>query len=160
MFACSCGHQLSTKQGLSTHRQHFQPVKVNIERIATLPTKRLKWSREDDEAPCQHSDHLWKTGMCKKELYTLLLLHFPGRSQKAIKKCLQNINPTPVCHPPPEMGTKTIPVSRPDLPAPSSASTSASGSDPAATWMTTLLEVAAPNLREAKMGADKLSEIA
>ncbi|KAG8147792.1 hypothetical protein E2320_022542 [Naja naja] len=106
------------------HRRHCQPVKVNIKRVAALPTKCLMWSREEDEALCWHADHLWKTGMLKKELLTLLLPHFP------------------------------------DLPAQSSASTSASGSHPATTWMTTLLEVAALNLREDKMGAHELSEIA
>ncbi|KAG8136278.1 hypothetical protein E2320_009226 [Naja naja] len=165
VFACSCGCQFSTKRGLSMHRRHCQPVEVNIECIAALPTKHLKWSWEDDEALHRHSDHLWKTGMLKKERYTLLLPHFPSHSQEAIKKHLQTIkwvppsDPVPVCHPLPEVGTETIPVSGSDLPALSSASTSVSGSDPTATWMTTLLEVAAPNLREAKMGADELSEI-
>ncbi|KAG8145362.1 hypothetical protein E2320_011913 [Naja naja] len=148
------------------HRRHCQPVEVNIECVAALPSKRLKWSREDDEALRRHSDHLWKTGILKKELYTLLLPHFPGCLQEAVKKRLQTIkwlppsDPAPVCHPPPEVGTETIPVSGPDLLALSSASTSASGSDPAATWMTTLLEVATLNVREAKMGADELSETA
>ncbi|KAG8130325.1 hypothetical protein E2320_017105 [Naja naja] len=73
------------------HRRHCQPVEINIERVAALPTKRLMWSREDDKALRRHSDHLWKTGMLKKELYTLLLPHFPGRLQEAVKR-LQTIN--------------------------------------------------------------------
>ncbi|KAG8139546.1 hypothetical protein E2320_002312 [Naja naja] len=101
MFACSCGHQFSIKRGLSTHRRHCQPVEVNIECIAALPTKCLKWSQEDDEALCRHSHHLWETGMLKKELYTLLLLHFPGRSQEAIKKRLQTIKWVPSSDPAP-----------------------------------------------------------
>ncbi|KAG8147794.1 hypothetical protein E2320_022541, partial [Naja naja] len=117
------------------------------------------WSQEEDEALCWHADHLWKTRMLKKEL---LLLHFPGHLQEAIKKRLQTIkwvppsDPMPIYHPLPEVGTETVPVPRPDLPAQSSASTSASGSHPATTWMTTLLEVAALNLREDKMGTHEL----
>lgn len=103
--------------------------------------------------------------MLKKELFTLLLPHFPGRSQEAIKKRIQIIkwvppsDPAPVHHLPPEVGTDSVPLPGPDLPASSSASDSVF-SVLAASWMTTLLEAAAPNLREIKMVADELTQIA
>lgn len=58
--------------------------------------------------------------MLKKQLFTLLLLHYPG--------------------------TDSVPIPEPDLSAQSPASESASGPDLAATRMNTLLEAAAQNL--------------
>lgn len=84
---------------------------------------------------------------------------------EAIKKRLQTIklvppsNPTSVHPPSPEVGTDSVPVPGADLLVPSSASESVSGPYLAATWITILLEVAAPNLREAKMGAEVLNQI-
>lgn len=96
-FPCFCGSQFKSKRGLSQHQLHH-PAKVNAERVAALPTKRLALTQEDDEALKRHADRHWERGMMKTVLFTLLAPYFLGRSHEAIKKRLQLTNwvpPTP-----------------------------------------------------------------
>lgn len=170
-FLCVCGRQFKSQRGLSTRRRHKHPADVNAERVAVLPTKRLHWSSEDDEALRCHADHCWMVGMLKKDLYELLLPHFPGRSAEAIKKCLQTIKwvvpslllvssdppppPTAVFSGPADLGlehrfsdSSLLPLSAPT-----------SVFDPSA-WRLALLDSAMRSFKEPKLGVEVLKSIA
>lgn len=149
------------------HRSHRHQAEVNAERLASLPTRKLVWTQEEEAGLLRHATQAWKKGMAKTQIFATLLPHFPGRSVEAIKKRLQSLKWVPP-RDTPERNSQPLNatsgnVAPATLPAPDSSVTvddqGTKVEDPAASWRRALLAAAADRLSEPKLGAETLNQI-
>lgn len=73
------------------HRHHRHPVELNASRLATLSTRKLVWSRDEDSTLLRHANNTCRKEMMKKEHLALLKQYFPNRCLEAVKERLQHL---------------------------------------------------------------------
>lgn len=149
------------------HRFHRHPAEINAERLASVPSKKLQWTQEEETGLLRHATQAWKKGMAKTQIFAALMPHFPGRTVEAIKKRLQSLKWVPP-HDSPERNSQPLHatsgnVAPATLPTPDYSAVDDQGQnteDPAASWRRALLAAATEHLSEPKLGAETLSQIA
>ena len=92
-FACECGRRFGSQRGLSQHRRKYQAVLYNSERrVLLVPKRGIRWSSQGDERLGVLATDLSAECATKRDLYNKLLVHFPGRTEDALKKRLQKVD--------------------------------------------------------------------
>lgn len=77
-FECpECGKKFPSTRSVAMHRHHRHLEEVNAGRLATLPTKKVVWSVDEDRALLRHANENWQAKMMKKDHLMLLQYHFP-----------------------------------------------------------------------------------
>ena len=92
-FSCQeCGADFSSQRGLSQHCRRKHPNSYNQTRLASMPTSKYYWSRDEDHRLLAAASSICQSSANLSELHSRLREHFPSRSKEAIKKRLQKLH--------------------------------------------------------------------